>query len=94
MVSFVICIAMNGLSATIMPTSLSYINDHYAVGFAPAGWTFSIWALIYSLLTIFAIYQCLPGGWVTSRNDDFIFNKIGWLWSINCMLNAIWLPTF
>jgi len=85
---------MNGLSNVVMPTSLDVINTTYKVGVAPAGWTFAIWGVIYSLLTVFAIYQCLPGGWVTSRNDDFIFNKIGWLWSINMILNGIWLPTF
>jgi len=31
---------------------------------------------------------------VTSRSDDFIFNKIGWLFSVNMILNAAWLPIF
>jgi len=31
---------------------------------------------------------------VPSRSDDFLFNKIGWLWSINMILNGAWLPTF
>lgn len=47
-----------------MPVPLDIINDEWNVGVAPAGWTFSIWAVIYSLLTVFAIYQALPGGWV------------------------------
>jgi translocator protein len=85
---------MNGLSNVVMPTSLDTINNEQSVGVAPAGWTFAIWGVIYSLLAVFAIYQCLPGSWVKSRSDDFIFNQIGWLWSINMILNAIWLPTF
>jgi len=76
------------------PVTLNYINNKYSNELSPDGWAFSIWAVIYFLLAIFSIYQCLPGGWVKSRNDDFIFNKIGWLWSINLILNAIWLIVF
>merc|ERR1711990_44436 len=93
-IAFIIAMVLNGLSSTVMPTSLGYINDYWNVGVAPASWTFSIWAVIYSLLCLFTIYQALPGGFVKSRNDDFIFNKIGYLYSINMVLNAIWLPTF
>lgn len=86
----------NGLSNVVMPTSLSVINDEQDVGVAPAGWTFSIWGVIYSLLAVFTVYQALPGSWgfMKNRNEDFIFNQVGYLWSINMILNAIWLPTF
>merc|ERR1711990_636444 len=77
-----------------MPNSLADISDTYAVGIQPDGITFAIWGVIYSLTTVFTVYQALPGEWVPDRNDDLIFNQIGWLWSLNMILSSLWLPTF
>ena len=30
----------------------------------------------------------------STRNNEFIYNEIGWLWSINMVLNGCWLPIF
>ena len=43
---------------------------------------------------IFVIYAVLPASWVATRNDDLIFNQIGWWFPANMILNGIWLPTF
>lgn len=43
---------------------------------------------------IFVVYQALPPDMVPDRNDDLIFNQIGWLFPINMIWNALWLPTF
>jgi len=58
------------------------------------GWAFAIWGIIYLLLTIFVVYQALPASVATGRNDDLIFNKIGWLLPVNFLLNAVWLFVF
>jgi hypothetical protein len=85
---------MNGISPSIGKASLSEISDATAVGVQPAGFTFAIWGIIYSLLFVFAIYQTLPASMASTRNNDFIYNEIGWLWSINMVLNGCWLPIF
>jgi len=77
-----------------MPVTLNYMSTTYSSDLSAASYAFAIWAVIYFLLAIFSVYQALPGGWVKSRNDDFIFNKIGWLWSINMLLNAAWLYVY
>jgi translocator protein len=59
----------------------------------PAGYAFSIWGLIYSLILVFVVYQALPGAWVT-RNDDMIFNQIGLLFAANMIFNGAWLIVF
>lgn len=45
-------------------------------------------------MTVFAIYQALPASMVPSRDDDLIFNQIGWLFSINQTLSAIWMYVY
>jgi len=86
----------NFVAATFLPVSPNDITDEYNVLIQPAGWAFSIWGPIFIILGVFTIYQAIPSrfGIVKSRNDDFIFNKIGWLWSINWTLCAIWLFVF
>lgn len=64
------------------------------MGLSPAVWTFGIWGIIYTLISIFVVYQAFPSDMFPSRNDDLIFNQIGWLFSINMCLQVIWLPSF
>jgi hypothetical protein len=52
----------------------------------PAGFTFSIWGIIYVLLGIFVVYQALP----SQKNRDYN-DKIGWLFVISSILNIVWL---
>lgn len=59
-----------------------------------AGYAFAIWGLIYFLLTIFVVYQALPMSAVPDRNNNLIFNTIGWLVPVNFLLNSLWLFIF
>ena len=93
-ITYALCITMNGLSATIMPTSLDTISNDTAIALQPAGWAFSIWGIIYCLLGVFVVYSILPDTWVPSRSNELIFNQIGWWFPVNMILNGIWLPTF
>lgn len=65
----------------IFPT-LSEQGDNERL-ISPAGWAFSIWGVIYSLLAGFTVYQAIPGAWISNRNDDLIFNWITYAWWIN-----------
>ena len=60
----------------------------------PAGYCFSIWFVIYSLIAVFVVYQALPDPWVPKRTDDVIFEKMGLLFAANMGLNGLWLIIF
>lgn len=60
----------------------------------PAGWAFSIWGIIFTLLGAFVGYQALPSSWVPDRNNTLIFEEIGYQFFINMMINCLWLVLF
>lgn len=62
------------------------ISDANMTLITPAGYTFSIWGIIYVLLGIFVIYQALP-----SQKDKDYHQRISWLFVISSMLNIAWL---
>ena len=57
---------------------------------SPAPWTFLIWVPIYILVGGFVIYQALPPHIAKERNNEFIFNKLGWLPSVNLLAQVFW----
>lgn len=40
------------------------------------------------------IYQAIPGYCIKSRNDDLIFNQIGYVFALNMLFNGMWLMIF
>jgi len=58
--------------------------------FVPAGLTFSIWGLIYALLSIFVIYQLIPSVRRDAQRTAFI-QRIGPLFFISCLANIGWI---
>ncbi len=60
------------------------ISDSYPNLFAPAGYTFSIWGIIYTLLGSYVIYQFSQ----TKNKLIFSINKI---FIVNAFLNALWI---
>lgn len=81
-------------SQQLITPNLDEVSDEWALRILPAGWAFIIWAVIYSLLAIFTVYQALPDKCAPNRNNDAIFNKAGWWVSINFTLNASWCLIF
>lgn len=63
------------------------ISDSYPNLFAPAGYAFSIWGLIYALLGIYIIYQL----W---RNKDKVVVQVNQLFLANALLNTAWIFTW
>lgn len=62
------------------------VSDAYPTLVTPAGFTFSIWSIIYILLGVFVIYQALP------RNRDASFlGRISFLFILSGLLNVFWL---
>lgn len=60
------------------------ISDSYPTAITPAGYAFSIWALIYLGLAVFSIYQALP-----KNAEKFI--RVRSLYIQSCVANCLWL---
>lgn len=58
-ISYLIMVAANA-AAVLLPVNgvtTQEVSDYYANLFAPAGFTFMIWSVIYVLLAAFVVYQ-------------------------------------
>jgi hypothetical protein len=62
------------------------ISDALPSFFTPAGYTFSIWSVIYLALLGFAIYQALP-----AQRQNPLLGRIGWLFALSSVVNTAWL---
>lgn len=60
------------------------ISDRYPTVITPAGWTFSIWSLIYTGLIGFSIYQLLP-------SKAARFDRVRVPYIVSCVLNCAWI---
>lgn len=86
LVSFVIMVGANYLAVSLPlgGRSTGQISDNYSNLFAPAGYAFSIWGLIYTLLGIYVIYQL-------RQKDDGLVIKVDRIFIVNALLNASWI---
>lgn len=86
--AFVLVLAMNTLSNVLPLNSqtMPEISAKYPSLFTPAGFTFSIWGVIYLGLMIFVIYQALP-----SQRDNDAISRISRLFQLSCLANAAWI---
>lgn len=62
------------------------ISAKYPSLFTPAGFTFSIWGLIYLALLVFVVWQALP-----AQREDARVAAISGYFKLNCLLNALWI---
>lgn len=88
-VAYIVTLAVNGLagSTTILGGVTSAdVSDMYPTLITPAGFTFAIWGVIYTLLLIFTIYQAMP----KNRNKPFL-NQISILFALSSIFNVSWL---
>jgi hypothetical protein len=87
-VTYIFMVVMNGL-ATTLPLNgrtTAAISDSFANTFAPAGYVFSIWGVIYTALMAFLGYQFTARG-----RSSVAVGRIGWLFVINAIANGIWI---
>ena len=77
--------AANALPINGIKTNV--ISDKNANEFAPAGITFAIWGVIYTLLVAVMVWQ-FNG---KNRAKDDAIDKISGLFLLNCVLNSAWL---
>lgn len=91
-ITFIVMIVVNVLANTlpINGVTAGEVSDYYANLFTPAGYTFSIWGLIYLLLALYTFYQL----GIINKNDSIsqeLLNKVGILFSISSIANTLWI---
>ncbi|WP_225419997.1 tryptophan-rich sensory protein [Methanohalophilus profundi] len=92
-VTFSAMVIANALANALPINGLTtgQISDFYPNPFAPTGWTFAIWGLIYLLLAGYTLYQL--GVFQDNENSvrNGLLSKIGILFSISSIANAAWI---
>ncbi len=90
--TFLGMILVNAL-ANILPIngiSTGEVSDSYPDHFAPAGFTFSIWLVIYLLLGAFVVYQAK--GLLSGRDVwESILKKVGVYFAASSLFNMAWI---
>jgi hypothetical protein len=88
LVAFVFVIVLNVLSNTlpINGQSMPEISAKYPSLFTPAGFTFSIWGVIYLFLLLFVTWQALP-----AQRDSEKIAAVSTYFQVNCLLNGLWI---
>lgn len=85
-VAYAVMVAVNYI-AVLLPLGgrgTGEISDNYSNLFAPAGYAFSIWGIIYILLGIYVVYQL----WL-EKNE--LAERVNRIFIVNAILNASWL---
>jgi len=91
-VAFVVMVTVNAL-ANILPINgqtSGEVSDKYANLFAPAGFTFAIWSVIYLLLAAYTVYQ-LVGLKGKSQLKPEVLNRVTPHYIASSLLNAVWI---
>jgi len=91
-IALVITLIMNFLSGTglINGRTIGGVSDDYPNLFTPAGFTFSIWSIIYLFLILFIIYQARDVFKSKKENMEFI-EQISIFFILSCLFNSLWL---
>jgi len=92
-VLFAVTLAANTLGAAGVINGLSQkeISDRYLTLITPAPFTFSIWSVLYALLTLSVLAMLL-------KSRDAYFQRaaarISPLFQLSCLLNTVWIIVF
>ena len=88
LVAFAVVILLNVLSNAlpINGQTMAEISAKYPSLFTPAGFTFSIWGVIYLGLLVFVVWQALPA----QRGNQKVAG-ISTFFKVNCLMNALWI---
>lgn len=90
---FLLMVYVNYLSGTgqINNISAGGVSGKYPTLFTPAGFTFSIWGLIYLLGLVF-VFRLL---WISFREkNDHALTNLSILYFISCLINISWIYTW
>lgn len=97
LVTYAVMIATNAL-ANALPINgrtTGEVSDSYPNLFAPAGVTFAIWGLIYLLLGLHVLHQLglFHGGSAVPGRAELL-DRVGVLFSLSSLANALWILTW
>lgn len=91
-VTYLLMVTVNAL-ANILPINgidTAAVSDSYPNLFAPAGITFSIWGIIYTLLLLYCFFQL--GVWRSGKEKkESLFERLGLYFSVSSVANALWI---
>jgi benzodiazapine receptor len=93
-VSFGFALVANYLTATQafgLPP-INEVSDRYATALTPATYAFSIWSLIYLMLTVFVVYQARD--LFRPQSDNDLPQRAGPLFTIASLCNGLWTYVF
>ena len=84
-------VAVNYLANALPLNNLNtgQLSDKYPNLFVPAGFTFSIWGVIYLLLAVFIFFSLKQV--ITGREVFPAFKQVGILFFLTCLANAAWI---
>ncbi|MCS3923738.1 tryptophan-rich sensory protein [Methanosalsum natronophilum] len=93
LLAFLLMVSVNILANTlpINEVTTGQVSDSYPNLFAPAGFTFAIWGLIYLLLAGYTVYQLGYFKKSTADENTELLNNVGILFSISSVANAAWI---
>jgi benzodiazapine receptor len=87
-VVFAVTVIVNALASSLALNgrTTAEVSDLYFTLVTPAGYVFSIWGVIYTLLLIFAVFQALP-----SQREKPFLKQINVLFILSGVFNVLWL---
>ncbi len=88
-VAFLATVVVNmlaGSTTLLNGVTSGEVSDMYPTLITPAGFTFAIWGIIYTLLLVFIIYQVMP----KNRDQPFL-KQISILFALSGIWNILWL---
>jgi hypothetical protein len=96
LITFIVMVLVNTLANTlpINGQTTGAISDYYKNLFAPTGITFAIWGLIYFAIGCYTIYQTKIFQKNKNQEPNQMLHKIGKLFIISSLANAIWIFTW
>ena len=91
LMGFLGVVVVNVLAVTLPINGMTTgaLSDKYENLFVPAGFTFSIWGVIYLLLGLFVVYQ-----WLVTRRDSatpLFAGEVGMWFFVSCLANMGWI---
>lgn len=101
-VSFIAAAVVNGLGGAglISGTGIGEVSDANPTLITPAGYAFTIWSVIYTLLALFCVWSALAGvklcggRELSCDNHCLLTEQIGFLFVGSNLFNAGWIATF
>ncbi|GAA2536465.1 lantibiotic ABC transporter permease [Mycolicibacterium diernhoferi] len=91
--TYLVMVAINGLANALPINGIQTgdVSDAYPNLFAPAGYAFSIWGVIYLLLLLHVLYQFGLFRTDTAGADTALLDKVGRFFAVSSLANAGWI---